>query len=340
MLLRLKLFCLLLGLSISMLFAQTRQAGIDSLKRYSGIIASQLPDFRKYEANEKFKANLEEIFRGDDSFSFPFDSVKTLSALTAPEKKFRLITWGIARENGTYEYFGYILFPNAKQYPKKFVRLNDNTEKIPSPETLIGDFTNWYGAIYYKIVMSHYNGKKYYTLLGWKGNSVLTTKKVIEVLSFRTSGSPVFGAMLFRKYKDKASRIIFEYSSQSTMLLRYEKQMIHIITKPARTSHQKVKPKNKNSGKAMKSNKKVQAKQKTVKTNMILFDRLSPIDPRTSKYSVNLEGQYQFYAPETNIMDAFVFTNGKWIFTKDIDARNPAQKKLNPKELPKPEDYE
>jgi hypothetical protein len=320
--------------------AQNLHVTIDSLRLYSQVLTSQSPDFKKYEVNAKFKVLLEKTFGEQTSFSFPYDSIKTLSTLASPEKKFKLLTWAIAKENGTYEYFGYILLPDAKHYPKKFIPLTDNTEKIKLPESQVTDFTNWYGAIYYRIVVTHFEGKKYYTLLGWKGNNLLTTKKVVEVLSFRSSGSPVFGAMLFRKYKEKAARVIFEYSSQSTMLLRYEKQMVHVITKPAHTSHQQVKPKDRNSGKAMKSDKKNAAKQKTIKTNMILFDRLSPIDPRTSKYSIDLEGQYQFYAPETNILDAFVFNNGRWVFTKDIDARNPDQKKINPKNLPKPEDYE
>jgi hypothetical protein len=319
-------------------FAQNKQATVDSLRLYSQVLTSASPDFKKYETNEKFKTLLEKTFQEQASYSFPFDSVKTISTLPSPDKKFKLLTWGIAKENGSYEYFGYLFFPDTKRYSKKYVSLLDNTENIKLPENQVTDFKNWYGAIYYRIVMTHYQGKKYYTLLGWKGNNRLTTKKVVEVLSFRSSGSPVFGAALFRKYKDKVVRAIFEFSSQTTMLLRYEKQMVHVITKAAHTSHQKVKPKNRNSGKAMKSDKKVLAKQKTIKTNMILFDRISPINPRTSKYSVDLEGQYQFYAPETNILDAFVFTNGKWIFTKDIDARNPAQKKPNPKDLPKPEE--
>jgi len=69
---------------------------------------------------------------------------------------------------------------------------------------------------------------------------------------------------------------------------------------------------------------------------MIIFDRLSPIDPRTSKYSANLEGQFQFYVPESNIYDAFIFENGRWNFVKDVDARNPKpekKKKLAPPQL-------
>jgi hypothetical protein len=326
------IFLILLLIAVTS-YAQNRKSQIDSLLIYTQLLTSQSPDFRKYEANEKFKSFLETLFCSEDSYSFPFDSVKTLSAINAPDNKFKIITWGIAKENGTYEYFGYILFPNTKQYPKKFICLTDKTDKIILPESQISDFTNWFGAIYYKMVLTRNQGKKYYTLLGWKGNSALTTKKVIDVLSFRSSGIPVFGAMLFRKYKEKSARVVFEYSSQTTMLLRYEKQFIHVITKPAHSRKSKYNPKYQNNSKALKADKKVQAKQKTVKTSMILFDRLSPIDPRTSKYSSNLEGQYQFYAPETNILDAFIFSNGKWVFTKDIDARNPVQKKKKAKKI-------
>ena len=62
---------------------------------------------------------------------------------------------------------------------------------------------------------------------------------------------------------------------------------------------------------------------------MIVFDRLTPMDPK-------LEGQYEFYVPETNIFDGFVFYNGKWVFIKEVDARNP-DKKSNKKHVKKVE---
>jgi len=58
-------------------------------------------------------------------------------------------------------------------------------------------------------------------------------------------------------------------------------------------------------------------KRRKRKKDMIVFDRISPLNP-------NLKGQYQFYMPETNIFDGFVFTKGKWQYVKDVDARNPA----------------
>ncbi len=333
---RFKFLCIFFILLPAINYAQDVTKQIDNLRYYANLITLESADFQKYAANERFRLELKTIFDSKKSKSFPFDSVKNISVLTAPDKKFKIITWVLPKENATYEYYGFILFTKKTSSSKKYVPLTDNTDKINSPENAVIDCKNWYGAVYYKMILTRYQGKKHYTLLGWKGNNNMTTKKVIEVLQFRSSGVPSFGAPLFRKYKDKPTRIIFEYSSRSSMLLRYDKQMIHTIIKAAHTKPGKYNPKDINSGKALKSDKKYQAKDKITKSNMIVFDRLSPIDNRTSKYAANLEGQYQFYAPESNIMDAFIFANGKWIYTKDVDARNPKTKQTKANKSPKP----
>jgi len=306
--------------------SQKPEPRLDSLKAYTNTIASETADFNKYAANEKLQSLLEKIFMSENSFEFPFDSVKKYSALTSPDKKFKIFTWGVAKENGTFEFFGYIFFPENTTSKKRYFKLTDNTDKIIYPENEVTDFNKWYGAIYYKIIPTVYQGKRNYTLLGWKGNNQMTSKKVIEILSFRTIGTPVFGKQMFRKYKEKITRVIFEYSSRASMLMRFDEQMVHTVTRPAKTIKTKYNSKDKKSNKAMKSDKKVSAKIKTLKADMIVFDRLSPIDTRTSKYAANLEGQYQFYVPESNVFDGFIFDNGKWQFVKDIDARNPKPK--------------
>jgi hypothetical protein len=49
--------------------------------------------------------------------------------------------------------------------------------------------------------------------------------------------------------------------------------------------------------------------------NRIVFDHLAPSNE-------NLEGQYQFYGPSF-IYNAFLFKNGKWLYEKNVDVRNP-----------------
>ena len=52
-----------------------------------------------------------------------------------------------------------------------------------------------------------------------------------------------------------------------------------------------------------------------VKTNMIVCDELVPLDPQ-------MEGQFEFYVPSSEIFNGFVFENGCWNFYKNADVRN------------------
>jgi hypothetical protein len=282
----------------------------DSLKIYSEkIITSDIEKDKDFN-NRLFTKLFIKTLNQESSYSFPFDSLKKISKLTAPDNTFKIFTWGYKKDDGTYSYFGIIQLRESEY--KKLIILKDKSESIESAEMQSLNQDNWYGAIYYQIVLTKRDGRKYYTLLGWDGNNFLTQKKLIEVIWFRSNDRVAFGALIFKKYKDKAQRVVFEYTSRCTMSLRYEKQLLHIVkrSKDKKTKTEKVK-----------------------KSNMIVFDRLSPIDARNGSTTADLTGQYQFYAPETNILDAFVFENGKWVFVKDVDARNPEvpKKKIDKK---------
>ena len=57
-------------------------------------------------------------------------------------------------------------------------------------------------------------------LLGWKGNTVKTNKKVIDVITFRDD-KPVFGHSVFDGNGKVRKRVVFEYTRQASMLLKY-----------------------------------------------------------------------------------------------------------------------
>jgi hypothetical protein len=97
--------------------------------------------------------------------------------------------------------------------------LNDYSPSITNPEDSITDNRRWFGAEYYKIIPVN-AVKTYYVLLGWKGNTVKSTKKVIEVLSFKDD-KPVLGLPVFDENGKNRKRIVFEYTRQASMLLRY-----------------------------------------------------------------------------------------------------------------------
>lgn len=253
----------------------------DSLKVLGNLILNGESDFIKYDANEKFLALLESTFLKENSFEYHFDSLIMIARLTSSDNKFRIFNWNIKKADNTYEYFGIIQVWN-KKYKKYYIfPLKDNSENIQKPETQTLNYQNWYGAHYYKLIYNKSRGKKYYTLLGWDGNNLLTQKKIIDVVTFNSKDNPVFGASIFKYNKKVQKRVIFEYSATTSMSLKYDKQYMLYGKTPRK---------------------------------MIIFDRLAPTDP-------NLEGQYQFYYPETNIFDAFIFRMGKWTMLKDVDAR-------------------
>jgi hypothetical protein len=187
---------------------------------------------------------------------------------------------------------------NNKKKSYDFFKLTDKSSEMIAAEFQTCDINNWFGALYYKVIHTQNEDMDYYTLLGWNGNNGFSYKKIIEVLTFRAGNRPILGLAIFRKNKEKYKRMIFEYSAKAIMSLKYDDQQYQErirLKKPSKTKHFKV---------------------NTIKTQMIVFDRLTPLSP-------NLEGQKQFYVPETNIFDAFIFENGKWNFHEDVDARNP-----------------
>lgn len=261
----------------------------DSLKILLKTITFSNNDFEKYEANKHFLLIMEDALDYDRKLQYPFDSLKYLSKLVSPDKAFRIISWQIPKSDGSFEYFGYLQSYNPKQ--KKYIinQLIDKSFEIVSAETQNLDASHWFGALYYKVIVKKTINKTLYTLLGWNGNNNISRKKIIEILYFRKNGDPVFGYPCFRNYNKGYKRVIFEYSADVYMSLKYEKQNFMFSL-----------------------NKK---KKKEINDELIVFDRLAPMEE-------SLIGNYQYYVPETNVIDGFVFYDGKWVFVKDIDAKN------------------
>jgi len=322
------LLLLCLHTTVNAQFASIFAEYEDTLKILGPQILNGKDDFVRYSANEKFLDILEEVLQIDGSFNYPFDSLNTIARLVSPDKKFRIFNWNIPKTDGTYEHFGIIQSYNKRRKRYDLYVLTDKSDEIENPELQVLNEDKWYGAHYYKIILSKSGKKTFYTLLGWDGNNMFSTKKIIEVLSFRSNGSPVFGYYLFKDYKKRCKRVIFEYSTSVVMSLRYETQQYDVIKE-----RKKKKRRRRGKGKKRKPKPKKKDKIKKVKTKMIVFDHLVPMNP-------SFEGQYQYYVPVTNQVDAFIFSKGKWVYMVDIDARNPESPEfIRPSERPAQKDF-
>lgn len=195
----------------------------DSLLRLSKTFINNESEPERYNANYTFIKTLVSALKAPRSFNFQFDSLKTISILTAPDKRFRIFTWHVMNNDGSYRYYGTVQMNNPDGKLVMFP-LVDYSALFKNAADSLTTSDKWYGAQYYRIIPVTSNVKTpYYILLGWKGNTVKSTKKVIEVIHFK-GDKAYFGMPVFDGGKENQGRhrIIFEYTRQVSMGLNYD----------------------------------------------------------------------------------------------------------------------
>ncbi len=286
---------LLLGFSA---FAQLSETDIkhfsdleDSLKHIQARVFFSKKESNRFEANRQFIALWNEILKDERSMQYPFDSIKEVSRLMAPDKKFRIITWNMLREDQTHAFFGFIQVNNSKTIKKGMFKkettsqyevypLLDKSATVKTPENYVADPSKWFGMLYYGQIIK--SDDDFYTLFGWDGNDKLTQRKFIDILYFKPDGTPVFGKDVFKIPGKFAKRVMFEYAGEVAMSLKYN------------------------------ANRK-----------QIIYSHLAPntVDP-------TLEGQYQYYGPDGSF-DALSMKKGIWVYEPAIDIRKDKDKNDN-----------
>ena len=205
----------------------------DSLATIGIDIINATEPAKRFRADSQFTRTLVRALRTPHSFHYPFDSLKTISRLYAPDSAFRIFTWQVSRDEDLHRRHGAIQVRTADGSLKLFP-LIDRTGIIQNLADTITNNEWWIAAIYYRILLNTYNGKKYYTLLGYDENSIRSTIKRIEVLHFSQDGKPVFGERLFDFSKDsipgkEQSRYWIEYKKNANARMQYDEDLKMII---------------------------------------------------------------------------------------------------------------
>jgi hypothetical protein len=271
----------------------------DSIVRLHKSIIFEPNTILRYQKNEQLLFLLEEMLEMKNSISYSFDSLKTISVLTSPNKKVRIFTWYLVNDENVHEHYGYLQAYDEEKKQYKLYSLIDKWQQINNPEAQNLTIWNWFGAMYTEIIeINGANNKTYYTLLGWNGRNIFSQCKVIEILSLNNKGIPSFGAPVFKGYaRSRTMRIVFEYAKRSPFQLHYDRQFY-----------------------TQKSDKKDKKTKKflvdTLIADMIVFNRLIPMDE-------SLQDIPQFLVGEASMNDAFIEKSGRWIYIPDIVARNP-----------------
>jgi hypothetical protein len=241
-------------------------------------------DSIKLSSNAVFRDSLLSVLALPGAYENPFDSLKGISRLKPEDNLFRIMTWNIPLNNGTFRYYGVIQLKSGGLFIME-------DRKIPGQNWIdkILDVENWYGAIYYSIITRRFKNENVYTLLGWEGNDASSNIKLIDIISFSASGKPQFGKPVFKTPEGLKSRVLIEYAENGNVLLRYDYQSL-LIEKGKRI--------------------------KEVKDNMIVMDHLIPMDP-------SLTGMRRFYVPSGDIYDAYIYQDGFWKFAENVKVANP-----------------
>ncbi len=197
----------------------------DSLKKLSALIVFGKNPAESLRADSNFVRAFVRALRMKNSFHYPFDSV-AISKLYAPDSSFRIFTWQWKKDEYVYLQKGAIQV-KTPDGSLKLLPLFDRSMFTEKPMDSIRNRENWIGAIYYKIIMKSYQGKKYYTLLGFDDFSIGSNKKWMEVLTFNSQGEPVFGGPFFSFKEDSVRRpdqvrFSIEYKKEARAFFNYD----------------------------------------------------------------------------------------------------------------------
>ncbi len=190
----------------------------------------------RFEGNKEFIALWDEIVNDPEILQYPFDSLKEVSILSPNDKSFKLITWNVFKNDETQVYFGYLLvkrvnvikrgaFKREKKIVYNSYKLLDRSSMIRSPENHISGCEKWFGMLYYELI----DCGDFYTLLGYDPNDKLIRRKFVDILYFKSNGKPIFGKDAFKFPRKNPKRLMFEYSSDVVMSLKYNESRHQIV---------------------------------------------------------------------------------------------------------------
>lgn len=206
----------------------------DSLQVFADSMINGEKPGKRFLSDSLFVRTLVRALKIKNSFWYPFAELETVSRLCPPDSSFRIFTWQLKKDDYMYYQKGAIQMRtpdgSLKLYP-----LFDASMFTAKPNDSVRTRENWIGAIYYRIIQKEWNGKKYYTLLGFDDYKEGSNRKWMEVMHFDDqTGAPVFGGPFISfkedtgKIKPIANRFSIEYKKEARTNFNYnpEKDMI------------------------------------------------------------------------------------------------------------------
>ena len=175
---------------------------------------------------EDLQTQLVTMLTLDSSFYHPFNQLKRISLIQAPDSSFRLFTGQLYLNENEYQYYGIL---QTRDQPQSPIVLTDRSEDVFELEQDILTKDDWYGAVYYNIKSFTKEGKTLYALFGFDTYRMFENRKVVEVLHF-DGQKPIFGSSVFTDdYGLTKNRLVVQYASDVSIKLNYDQDLQLIV---------------------------------------------------------------------------------------------------------------
>jgi hypothetical protein len=221
-----KKFCLLTTLFVflfySSLNSQTSSGGISAdLEGMFSRIRENISSAEKLAINDSIKFIIEKFIASDSVFKHKFTNLRFLGQITSPDNLVKIITWNLILDDGANRYFCYLIKRPARGTENSIYKLSGFYNESPIRSDTIYSESNWYGALYYDIRPFTTGKEVCYILLGIDYGNSFITRKVIDVLSFGSGNSLIFGKKCFADGKQILPRVVFEFAATAVMTLKF-----------------------------------------------------------------------------------------------------------------------
>ncbi len=189
----------------------------------------ETPTERK-ELNETILTYMQENLARPETFEFRFDSLrKRAGILHASDGLFQIFTWNIPLSAWEHEYYGIIqVYDKGTDTCIVYVLHNQTGEILNLLHAGTGA-DMWPGALYYDMRRNKHGRQVIYTLMGFNFHDRWSDKKIIEVLYFDEEMNPRFGKPVFNTPNGIQHRVVFEFSGEVAMSLRFNPDLEMIV---------------------------------------------------------------------------------------------------------------
>lgn len=197
------------------------------MKKHSDTLRNSFNQNKRFAANDSFIESLKLFLEFEDAFDIELDSINTVAFIRSDDRKVRAITWLVADNSGNYKSFGVI----QSQFQKKQTehvwlkeRVVTNKKELENREY---SDQEWPGGLIYEIRKHKMKKHDSYIILSFHGLGPRTNRKILDIMYYDEESGWVFGMPVFMRKKkdmDPDYRVVFEYSDQASMTLRFDEK--------------------------------------------------------------------------------------------------------------------